>query len=313
MYCEFLKTIPDAALLADDEGGIVWGNEMAVALFGGSANVLWAQNIEEVIPELSRQAHDQHMQRYWDDPVTRPLDNRDRLAALRQDRTWISVAIMLNQVDLLDGRYVVAMCRDMSREQRQQNDLHEALGQEKALSSTDSVTGAGNRRHFRNELLYEIERSSRHARVFTIAYFDLDNFKDVNDRYGHAQGDKVLQQIVKVAQSRLRKTDVVARIGGDEFAILLPETDTTTMQSPITDLLHEMKQSMHDSGWPVTISCGVVTFRTPPGNPEDALKAADKLMYEVKAAGKDASREVVFERGPSELRHSSGTEGELPD
>jgi len=85
-----------------------------VALFGGSANVLWAQNIEEVIPELSRQAHDQHMQRYWDDPVTRPLDNRDRLAALRQDRTWISVAIMLNQVDLLDGRYVVAMCRDMS-------------------------------------------------------------------------------------------------------------------------------------------------------------------------------------------------------
>jgi len=52
---------------------------------------------------------------------------------------------------------------------------------------------------------------------------------------------------------------------------------------------------------------------TPPGNPEDALKAADKLMYEVKAAGKDASREVVFERGPSELRHSSGTEGELPD
>jgi len=140
-----------------------------------------------------------------------------------------------------------------------------------------------------------------------------DDGTEIDDRYGHAQGDKLLQQIVEVAQRRLRKTDVIARIGGDEFAVLLPETDTTTMQSPIADLLHKMKQCMHDSGWSVTISCGVVTFRTPPGTPEDALKAADKLMYEVKAAGKDASREAVFERGPSELRHSSGTEGELPD
>lgn len=85
MYCEFLKTIPDAALLADDEGGIVWANQMAVKLFGGSGNVLWAQNIREVIPELSPEAHDQRMQCYWDNPATRPLDNRDRLAALRQD------------------------------------------------------------------------------------------------------------------------------------------------------------------------------------------------------------------------------------
>ena len=85
------------------------------------------------------------------------------------------------------------------------------------------------------------------------------------------------------------------------------------MASLINDLLHKMKQSMHANGWPVTISCGVVTFRTPPANPEDALKAADKLMYEVKAAGKDASREVVFERGSSELRHSPDTKGDLPD
>jgi len=295
--------------MADSEGEIVWANQMAVALFGGSAQELWAQNVQELIPEHAREVHSEHMRRYWDNPEARPMDNRDRLEALRQDGTRLSVAIMLNQLDLLDGRYVVAMCRDMSREQRQKNDLHEALDQEKALSTTDSVTGAGNRRHFSNELLYEIERSSRHARVFSLAYFDLDNFKDVNDRYGHAQGDKVLQQIVKVAQSRLRKTDVIARIGGDEFAILLPETDTATMQSPITDLLHEMKQSMHDCGWPVTISCGVVTFRTSPGSPEDALKAADKLMYEVKAAGKDA----IFERGSSELHHSSSTEDEPPD
>ena len=312
MYCEFLKTIPDAAILTDQEGGIVWGNQRAVSLFGGSERGLWAQNVQELIPEHLRKVHSEHIRRYWDNPEARFMGNGNRFPALKWDGTPISVAIILNQLKLKDGCYV-AMCRDMSREQRQQTELHEALDREKSLSNTDSLTGAGNRLQLTNALFYEIERSARHARVFTIAYLDLDNFKEVNDRYGHTQGDQVLQQIVKVAQGRLRKTDVIARIGGDEFAILLPETDVKTMPSLITELLHDMKQSMYDNGWPVTISCGVVTFRTPPATPEDALKAADKLMYEVKAAGKDASREVVFERGSSESNHSPDTKVDLPE
>ena len=301
-YCLVLADIPDAVLIADRRGSITFANQTAVELFGGVDTELWARNIQQLIPEELRDVHREHLRNYWNNPTARFMAEGDGLQALRRDGTRVPVAVMLNHLNLLDGHYALAICRDMSRQQRQQSELQGALNQATVLATTDPLTGAANRRHFKKELVYEIERSSRHSRIFSLAYFDLDDFKDVNDHHGHEEGDKVLKAVVEIARSRLRKTDLVARIGGDEFAILLPETDTTITDSPVKDLDNNLKQSMRDGGWPVTISCGVVIFRTPPASADDAISAADRLMYQVKASGKNASREAVFERGSSELR-----------
>ena len=294
-YSQVLETIPDAAIIADRLGDIVFVNQSAIQLFGDPGGSLWFSNIQQLIPQELREAHLQHLECYWKHPGARSMAEGDGLEALKQDGSRIPVAIMLNHLDLHEGYFALAICRDMSRERDQQRELQKALDREKGLATTDGLTGAANRRHFIEELSFEIERCSRHRRIFSLAYFDLDNFKLVNDRSGHAEGDRLLKQIVEVAENRLRKTDLIARIGGDEFAVLLPESDSTEMESPITDLLNDMREAMQKEGWPVTVSCGVVTFKEPPSNAEDAIKAADQLMYEVKASGKNASREAVFE------------------
>lgn len=312
-YCQFLNSIPDAALLVYGSGDIAAANEAAVQLFGGEAGTFWAHNVQQLIPESLRDSHHSKMQRYWGKPVALSMANRDGVDAVTRDGTQVPVAVMLDQMILQDGHYVLAICRDMSREQQQRTDLRDELSWEKELATTDSLTGAANLRHFKTELVYEIERSARHGRIFTIAYLDLDNFKEVNDSLGHAEGDRLLNAIVAVAHNRLRKTDLMARIGGDEFAVLLPETDATTMRSPISDLLNEIKQTMERNEWPVTISCGVVAFRTPPPDADKAISSVDKLMYEVKASGKNGVREAVFERGATESRNQLNETGTLPD
>ena len=294
-YCEFLKSIPDAAVLVKENAEIVWANQMAMDLFGGEGQSLWAQSVHQLVPPECREAHVAHVKGFWDDPKPRPMADRKLLEGLRKDGNRFHVAIMLNQVELLDGRYALAICRDMSREQHQRNLLNSALDRERKRAMIDPLTGAANLRHFEEELRCEIERSGRHSRIFSVAYLDLDNFKVVNDTQGHPEGNRVLKLIVEAASKRLRKTDLIARIGGDEFALLLPETDTPTVETPIGDVISEIMQRLQQGGWPVTLSCGVVTFRTPPDSTAEAMKAADELMYEAKRSGKNAIHEATFD------------------
>ena len=102
--------------------------------------------------------------------------------------------------------------------------LKNAMEREKELARTDYLTGAVISRAFFELVQMEIDRSQRYKHPFTIVYIDLDNFKTVNDQFGHLIGDQVLRTVVSHAKKHLRKTDVIARLGGDEFALLLPET-----------------------------------------------------------------------------------------
>jgi len=102
--------------------------------------------------------------------------------------------------------------------------LRKNLNTEKELSSRDPLTGALNRRSFFDLAEYEINRSHRYELPFTVAYIDLDNFKSINDQFGHRVGDQLLITVVSTFRSNIRSTDILARFGGDEFVILLPET-----------------------------------------------------------------------------------------
>jgi diguanylate cyclase (GGDEF)-like protein len=171
-----------------------------------------------------------------------------------------------------------------------------ALEHEKELARIDNLTGAVNGRFFSELLLMEMERIQRNKRPFTIACLDLDNFKSVNDRFGHSMGDKVLWTIVRQARSQLRKMDVVARLGGDEFAFLLPETDQTAAQAAIQRIQTSLLDEMSKNEWSVTFSIGVLTCVriNMPQTSDELLKRADDMMYSVKNTGKNSIRYSIF-------------------
>jgi len=170
-----------------------------------------------------------------------------------------------------------------------------AAERERDLSRVDSLTGAANSRYFYELAQREIDRFSRYGRDFTLAYVDLDNFKEVNDTLGHSMGDEVLRTVVAAGRSHLRKADLVARLGGDEFALLLPETPPEAARVAVSQLRSKLLEAMNQRGWPVTFSIGVLTCRTSPGTTDNLVRMADDLMYSVKHAGKDAVTYSTFD------------------
>jgi diguanylate cyclase (GGDEF)-like protein len=165
--------------------------------------------------------------------------------------------------------------------------LNRAMQHEQALARTDFLTGVLNVRSFRELAQMEIDRSLRYQRPFTIAFIDVDNFKTINDTFGHTTGDTVLCAIAESMQAHLRKTDIVARLGGDEFVVLLPETDSQTAPVVISNMQRALVQEMNKNGWSVTFSIGVLTLTAPQLSVDEMLGRADQLMYMVKNGGKN--------------------------
>lgn len=158
---------------------------------------------------------------------------------------------------------------------------------EAIAADTDNLTGIYNSRGFYAELANELIRSIRYNHVFSLAYLDIDDFKYVNDTMGHFEGDKLLVEVANCLKSNLRKTDIAARIGGDEFACLFPETEQEEAKTAFAKAGEILRKRMKERGWPVGFSVGLVTFETIPNDIKEALKAADELMYSVKNGEKN--------------------------
>ncbi len=169
-------------------------------------------------------------------------------------------------------------------------ELQKSRREELLAAHTDFVTGAVNARYFNELLKMEVERIRRYPHPITVVYIDIDDFKQVNDLYGHKIGDEVLRCVASELKSRLRNTDVVGRIGGDEFAILLPSTYQTEAQIVIPKVHTHLMEAMKQKNWPVTLSMGAVTYIYPPYSVEQLIDTADKLMYEVKNSTKNGIR-----------------------
>ena len=138
--------------------------------------------------------------------------------------------------------------------------LRKALDREKELARTDSLTGALNTRAFTEILESEIRRACRHKNPISIVYIDLDNFKEVNDRYGHSVGNSVLKSVTRVIKDSVRQTDIVARLGGDEFAILFPDTQNEPADQFAFKVHSRLNNAMTEQHWPVTSSIGLVSY-----------------------------------------------------
>lgn len=183
--------------------------------------------------------------------------------------------------------------------------LHTSILREQLLARTDPLTGAANARTFYETVSLETARACRSSRPLTLAYFDLDNFKQLNDRMGHAAGDKALIRMVQAARANLRKTDLLARLGGDEFAILLPDTGSDVAGILLRRIQGVLCKEMDNKACPVTVSIGAITFRHPTWEVDLMIQQVDALMYRAKKKGK-ARIELAVVQGNKEEPSSAG-------
>lgn len=197
------------------------------------------------------------------------------------NHTHLSLALIWNTfstiVVFLTICILVSKVKDMWENEHQQ-------------SRNDFLTGVFNARAFQEILTREINRLDHNGIPFSLAYIDIDNFKEVNDQFGHTQGDQLLKLITRSIIDSLRKSDVTARMGGDEFVVLLPGTNHMNVQDVLNNMLIKLQKALRGDHWQVTCSIGVVTCLAKPLNFDELISMADNLMYKVKQNGKNNIR-----------------------
>jgi diguanylate cyclase (GGDEF)-like protein len=219
------------------------------------------------------------------------------VAAPQRPRPWIlGVSVALELLVFLGAAFTFARLR-----------WH--LEHERELSRVDPTTGIWNPRGFAEALQREVLRADRKTAPLSLVYLDVDSFKEVNDRRGHAAGDELLRGIGATLHVGLRAGDAAGRLGGDEFAVLLPDTTAEACRVVVTRLLDRLRSELLRDGFSNTFSVGIVTKEAPPFVGDELLRSADRAMYQVKNAGGDGVQFDVISaretgRVPSERRRS---------
>jgi diguanylate cyclase (GGDEF)-like protein len=202
--------------------------------------------------------------------------------AQQVDATPLASALNQGSFAVVSGIMMVGF-RHM---QRTQTDLH-------ALAMTDPLTRVLNARAFSERLTQELARNRRYKRPLAVLYLDLDNFKTLNDSRGHQTGDAVLRLVADAMRDAVRDSDVVGRMGGDEFAVLMPETDGTLASAAARRLAEGIGTAFQGSP-AISASIGVVAFADTAAGTDEILRRADQAMYEAKRAGKNRVVEVAL-------------------
>jgi diguanylate cyclase (GGDEF)-like protein len=166
------------------------------------------------------------------------------------------------------------------------SEVHSLLKSESELSHTDFLTGVSNRRALEESAASEMERLTRTDQPFSILYVDVDNFKAVNDNVGHKGGDAVLLEIANMLKLQLRGFDVVARIGGDEYVVLLPGTDQEAARRVAPRVQASLLREINAKHLEITLSFGVLTCTKAPETTQELFHMADQTMYRAKKEGK---------------------------
>ena len=192
----------------------------------------------------------------------------------------------------------------MLRIKRLQDELEEKNRELERVSISDGLTGLFNHRHIHGLLHEEFERADRTGERLTVAMFDLDRFKSVNDNYGHQSGDRVLEKFADILRETAREIDKLGRYGGEEFMTLLPDTGIEDGVVFVERVRNEVERRPFNIGKDeplhMTISAGIATYPDPSINdPETLVRLADEALYAAKTSGRN--RVIRFDRMPQEV------------
>ncbi|HWE34339.1 MAG TPA: EAL domain-containing protein [Solirubrobacteraceae bacterium] len=276
----------DAIITKQRDGTITTWNRGAERLYGWTAEEAIGQPIGLIDPVERAGEQREILQRVFGGESVDHFETE----RIRKDGTRLVVSLTVSPVRDGHGEIVSAaiIARDITERTRYEERLRH-------LADHDQLTGLFNRRRFDEELKRELARAGRYHSHGAVLSIDIDNFKSINDSAGHAAGDAVLSEVAGVLERRLRASDIVARIGGDEFAALLPSADVDEARTAAEDLLasiHGSKAVFGGKPLRITSSIGVAAFESDDATAGELLTGADLAMYAAKAQGRD--RVVVY-------------------
>lgn len=307
---EILRVVPDAVLVGDaSTGRVVLWNPAAAAMFGyehdeGPDRLL----IEDLVPATMREAHRAGITRLAAGEPTPLIDSESavELQAVRKDGTEIWIELRLaHVVGRSRGSFALAVIRDISIRREAETareaavrDLTEIRGELEDrnreldhAARTDHLTGLWNRRHIEEHLAAAFSSAQRHRRPVSLLLVDADEFKLVNERHGHPAGDRVLQEIAERMRSSVRAEDTIGRWGGEEFLVILPDTDQPVALAAAERLRAAVADDviqMDDVELRVTVSVGIAGSTAPVR--DELLQAADEALREAKRSGRNCVR-----------------------
>jgi len=309
IYRRIFEHNPDPLLLVDGGGHIANANVRCEQATGYRREELVGRPVEILVPPRFAAGHAALREQYARDPHTRRMGPCQRdLWVLCKDGREVPADIMISPLQDGGTRFVLCAIRDVSDrlaadEQRRRHvaELENLQERLKVLASHDDLTGLFNRRSFEEKTEWMLRTAIRRGACLSLLMIDLDFFKQVNDCFGHPEGDRVLMAVGRALRETCRQSDLAARYGGEEFVVALPDTDAAGSLTAAENFRGAIA-ALDGLQCRVTASVGAVTFCPPPATPvptalptvlQGLIADVDRALYAAKAAGRNCVRHAA--------------------
>ncbi len=283
VFLQFIEPIPEAVIFSDIAGKILQVNQEACRIFGYTRHELMNLMIEDLVPNSIRDRHSQLRRSFFENPRPRYMRSRDTLSFKHKQGHSVPMEAALFCINSDQGPLAVNLIRNVS-------ELKSHIDQLTEYGLFDELTALHNRRFVMEELKIRLSQLGRSKEKLALLFIDIDQFKPVNDTYGHDFGDALLIEIGKRLKNTLRESDFLGRLGGDEFCLILdPFTNLIAAKVLANTILTSLKHPILIRGITLNITASIGIASTTEGflNVETLISAADKAMYQAKKQGGD--------------------------
>ena len=268
---------------------VTYWNQACEKIFGFNNNEVIGKKIEDlIIPNSSLKIFNNNLDNYFDGKIE---FHQGEIEYINKDKSALNMLSSFHKHDTALGNLeLYCLSVDLTELKRTKKELRELNSKLYSLARTDTLTNLPNRRSLLEKIEYEKIKYERSKEIFTIAMIDIDNFKNINDKYGHECGDFVLKEISILMKDIIRKQDVVGRYGGEEFILLLPQTNIKGALH-VTNVICEQVSKSHisykDIEISLTLTIGISDYQNENTLINELIERADLAMYEGKSQGKN--------------------------
>ena len=285
IFSDIVEHSEDGIVIIDKHHNIIYFNKGAQKIFGYAPNEVLEQHLSILLPERFHLHHELMIEEIGaGSMICKHSGQRSPLIfGLRKDDTEFVTGTAIVKIKGKFSQHYAVIVRNLNEKKKTEEELLR-------IAATDPLTGAFNRREFTALADHEGVRSSRYNHPLSILMLDLDHFKHLNDVYGHAAGDKVLQKFTALCCDTLRTMDIFGRWGGEEFVVLLPETDAKEAAVIAERLRKIISQNVfihNDQKIAFTVSIGITQYQSGETTIDAPFGRVDAAVYDAKKAGRD--------------------------